>query len=85
VQQIGGAEVEVEAVGRAPLALGGDRGQGGAVEPRCDPVGLQRHAAVLDVLAGAAVAPRLAGVGIGDRGDAGIRGQRIDDGGGRPA
>ena len=83
VEQVGGAEVEVEAVRRTPLALGGDRGQRRPAEPRGGPVGLQRHAAILDPLAGAAVAPGLARVRVGDRGQAGIRHQSVDDRGSR--
>src|SRR3546814_559776 len=82
VQDVGRAEVVVQAVDRLPVARCGDRGQRGAAHPRRLPVDLRRNALVLHVLHGRAVAVRDAVEGIvAGRADGLSAHQRVEDAG----
>ena len=80
-----GGEVEVAGVEVGPVAHRGDRGQGGAAQPRRVPVDLRRPALVLHRLAGDVVAVGQATVGVRAGNDRRATDQGVDDGRGRAA
>ncbi|CAE6755284.1 hypothetical protein [Xanthomonas arboricola] len=85
VEDVGRTVVEVQAVDGCPVAQCGDRGQHRLAQPRRGPIQLRRHALVLDILRGAAIAVGTPALRIGTRNRAlPAWCQRIDQCCGRP-